>query len=79
VTVLLGQEDTGSKDLAVGEAAEAQGGTRLARGQNAFRQAEAVARAHGWTFNWRLAFVPSVGHSARLMFSSAQALEALGP
>jgi hypothetical protein len=38
-----------------------------------------VAQAHGWTFNWRLAFVPGVGHSARLMFSSAQALEALRP
>ena len=79
VTVLLGQEDTGSKNLAVGEEAEAQGGTRLARGQNAFQQAQAVARAHGWTFNWRQAFVPGVGHSARLMFSSAQALEALRP
>jgi hypothetical protein len=79
VTVLLGQEDTGSKHLAVGDEAEAQGGTRLARGQNAYRQAEAVAQAHGWTFNWRLAFVPGVGHSARLMFSSAQALEALRP
>jgi hypothetical protein len=79
VTVLLGQEDTGSKDLAVGEEADAQGATRLARGQNAFRQAEAVAKAHGWPFNWRLAFVPGVGHSARLMFGSAQALEALQP
>jgi hypothetical protein len=79
ITVLLGQEDTGSKDLAVGDEAEAQGGTRLARGQNAFRAAEATARAHGWTFNWRLAFVPGVGHSARLMFSSVQALEALRP
>jgi pimeloyl-ACP methyl ester carboxylesterase len=79
VTVLLGQEDTGSKNLAVGDEAEAQGGTRLARGQNAFRQAEAVAKAHGWPFNWRLAFVPGVGHSAGLMFCSAQALEALRP
>jgi hypothetical protein len=79
VTVLLGQQDTGSHDLAVGDEADAQGATRLARGQNAFREAEAVARAHGWTFNWRLAFVPGVGHSARLMFGSAQALEALHP
>jgi alpha-beta hydrolase superfamily lysophospholipase len=79
VTVLLGQEDTGSHELAVGPEADAQGATRLARGQNAFRQAEAVARAHGWTFNWRLAFVPGVGHSARLMFGSAQALEAFQP
>jgi thioesterase domain-containing protein len=79
VTVLLGQEDTGSHNLATGDAAEAQGGTRVERGQNTFAQAEATARAHGWTFNWRLALVPGVGHSARLIFGSTQALEALRP
>jgi poly(3-hydroxybutyrate) depolymerase len=79
VTVLLGQEDTGSHELAVGAEAEAQGSTRLARGQNAFRLAAATARAHGWPFNWRLLFVPGVGHSARLMFGSKEALAALQP
>ncbi len=79
VTVLLGQEDTGSKNLADTDEAQAQGGTRLARGQNTFQQAQAVARAHGWPFQWRELLVPGVGHSARLMFGSAQALEALKP
>ncbi len=78
VTVLLGQEDTGSKNLVENEAAEAQGGTRFARGEGTFHQAEAVARAHGWPFNWRLAEVPGVGHDARSMFASPIAADALG-
>jgi dienelactone hydrolase len=77
VTVLLGQDDTGSHELADSAEAVAQGPTRLARGQNAYRQAEAMARAHDWAFGWKLALVPGVGHSAARMFASAQALEAL--
>jgi pimeloyl-ACP methyl ester carboxylesterase len=79
ITVLLGGEDTGSKDLADGAEARAQGDTRLARGQNAFRAAQAAAQAHGWPFNWRLAMVPGIGHTARGMFASDEALEALRP
>jgi hypothetical protein len=79
VTVLLGQEDTGSKNLADSEQAQAQGATRLARGQEAFAQAKAAAQAHGWAFGWKIAFVPGVGHSAARMFASAQALDALRP
>jgi hypothetical protein len=48
-------------------------------GQNVFREAEAAARRNGWAFNWRLAVVPGVGHSARTMFGSDQALAALRP
>jgi poly(3-hydroxybutyrate) depolymerase len=77
ITVLLGQDDTGSHELADNAEAVAEGPTRLARGQNTFRQAEATARAHGWTFGWELAIVPGVGHSAAGMFASAQALDAL--
>ena len=79
ITVLLGNEDVGSRDLAMGAEAEAQGGTRLERGQNVFREAEVAARKHGWTFNWRLILVPGVGHSAAGMFASDQALAALQP
>ncbi len=79
VTVLLGQADTGAENLVTGAAAEAQGTTRLERGQNVFRFAEATAHQHGWTFNWRLAVVPEVGHNARRMFASEQALAALRP
>ncbi len=77
ITVLLGQEDVGSRDLATGREAEEQGSTRFERGENAFREAELVARQHGWTFNWHLAIVPGVGHSARSMFASDQMFAAL--
>lgn len=77
VTVLLGGADTGSRDLATDANAQAQGATRLARGQSAFGQAEAAARQRGWPFNWRLAIVPDVGHDATRMFASTQALDAL--
>jgi pimeloyl-ACP methyl ester carboxylesterase len=77
ITVLLGQEDVGSRDLATGREAEEQGSTRFARGENAFHEAELEARQHGWTFNWHLAIVPGVGHSARSMFASDQMVAAL--
>lgn len=79
VTVLLGQEDVGSQNLATGDEAEAQGGTRLERGTNVFQEAEREAGRRKWAFNWRLAFVPGVGHSAGSMFASDQALSALRP
>ena len=79
ITVLLGQEDVGSRNLATSEEAEEQGSTRFERGQNVFREAEAAARRNGWPFNWHLAVVPGVGHSARSIFGSVQALDALRP
>lgn len=78
VTVFLGQEDTGSKNLVQNDEAEAQGVTRFARGEHTFHQAEAVARVHGWPFNWRLVEVPGIGHNAKSMFASPQAGDALG-
>lgn len=79
VTVLLGQEDVGSRNLSATEEAEAQGSTRLERGKTVFQEAERAAHLHGWAFNWRLAMVPGVGHSAARMFNSEQALGALRP
>lgn len=79
ITILLGQEDTGARNLATSDEAEAQGGTRFERGQNVFHEAELAAGQRGWAFNWRLAVVPGVGHSAREMFTSDQAFAALQP
>jgi hypothetical protein len=79
ITVLLGAEDTGSKDLADSAEAKAQGSTRLERGQNTFRAAQAAAQQHGWPFNWRIALVPGIGHTARGMLGSEQAFDALRP
>ena len=77
VTILLGQEDLGDKDRDDSASARAQGATRYERGQNTFRTAQAIAQAHAWPCNWRLVEVPSVGHDARTMFASPQALAAL--
>ncbi len=78
ITLLLGTADIKrGGDLNVSPGAERQGANRLERGHNAFRAAQQLARDRGWTFNWRLVEVPDIGHSARRMFGSAQAIEAL--
>ncbi len=75
VTLLLGTADIKrGSDLNVSPGAERQGSNRLERGHNVFRAAQQLARDRGWTFNWRLVEVPEVGHSARRMFGSAEAL-----
>ncbi len=78
VTMLLGTADIKrGRDLNVSPGAERQGQNRYERGHNTFRAAQQLARDRGWTFNWRLIEVPEVGHSARRMFGSAEALTAL--
>ncbi|RPJ44831.1 MAG: hypothetical protein EHM16_14470 [Betaproteobacteria bacterium] len=78
VTVLLGTADLRrDNNLNVRPPAERQGATRYERGHNAFRAAQQLAQQRGWAFNWRLLEVPGVGHNARRMFGSAEALEAL--
>lgn len=78
VTMLLGTADIKrGGDLNVSAGADRQGSNRLERGHNAFRTAQQLARDRGWTFNWKLVEVPDVGHSARRMFGSAEALAAL--
>jgi pimeloyl-ACP methyl ester carboxylesterase len=78
LTIFLGQMDRGSHNLARGAEADEQGETRLDRGENVFRQAEAVARQRGWPFNWRLVEAPDIGHNAKAMFASPKASDALG-
>ena len=77
ITVLLGREDTGSRNLATSDEAEEEGSNRFERGQAVFAEASAAARQHGWPFGWRLAVVPGVGHNARRMFTSDAAFEAV--
>jgi pimeloyl-ACP methyl ester carboxylesterase len=79
VTILIGQDDVREKELDMRPEAMAQGATRFERGMNAFRAGQALARSSGWAFNWRVVQVPGVGHSARQMFSTHEALEALRP
>lgn len=78
VTILLGTADVErSGDLNTRPGAERQGENRHARGHNVYRAAQALAQERGWTFGWRLVEVPDVAHSARRIFGSAQALQAL--
>ena len=79
VTVLLGTSDVRTRDLDMSPQAMAQGPNRYSRGVAAFRAAQEAARAHGWTFGWRLLEVPGVGHNATKMFASAEAAQALAP
>jgi len=79
VTIFLGEDDTGDENRNDSPAAMAQGGTRIERGMNVYRDAKALAEKRSWTFNWRLVVLPGTGHSARKMFASPQALEALKP
>jgi len=78
VTIYLGEDDTGSKDLHNSPAARRQGAQRLERGENVFHAAQTLARGKGWAFNWKIVKVPKVGHSARRLLQAAQALEAFG-
>jgi dienelactone hydrolase len=79
ITVIVGGADIGAKNLAESDEAQDQGPTRLARGQNAFQQAEQTARQHGWPFTWKMAVVPGVAHSAPKVLASDQVLTALRP
>lgn len=78
VTILLGTADVNrGPGLNAREGAERQGSNRYERGLNAFRAARQVAMDKGWEFNWRLAEVPGIAHSARRMYSAPETGTAL--
>ncbi|MGI9433869.1 MAG: hypothetical protein ACR2Q4_03415 [Geminicoccaceae bacterium] len=78
ISIYLGCDDIGAKDLVGNPAARRQGMHRLERGRSVFRQAEALARTQGWHFGWRLVEVANVGHSSRGMLAAPEVLTALG-
>jgi len=65
LVVLLGTADTNAQDKVLRHTpeADAQGAYRFARGQFFFAQAGQMAQAQGFSFGWRLATAPGVGHS----------------
>jgi hypothetical protein len=77
ITVLLGTSDLLTKELDMTPPAMAQGPDRYHRGLHAFAMAQAAAKQHGWAFGWDLREVPNVGHNARAMFGSRQAIDAI--
>lgn len=78
ITIYLGLDDTGHKNLTRNEEAMRQGGNRLERGEFVFRLAHSVAEANGWDFQWRLVRTRGVGHSSKGMLDSGDASKAFG-
>lgn len=78
ITIFLGSEDTGAKDLTMTEQAVRQGSNRLDRGQRTFEAAKHAAASHGWPFNWELVYADDVGHSGRGMLTAEEMIEAMG-
>jgi pimeloyl-ACP methyl ester carboxylesterase len=81
ITLYLAMEDT-ERDEYFDQTppAERQGATRWERGNNAYKAAHELAKARGWTCNWRLVPVPGVGHDYEKMFNHPLCREALfGP
>lgn len=78
ITIYLGQEDTGTRNLSTSRAACRQGLNRLARGRAIYKAGGDLARRQGWAFNWKLVEVPNTGHSAREMLDAHESMEALG-
>ncbi len=78
ITIFLGQRDTGDHNLSKSKGAVRQGGNRLERGRFVYATGEAVAKADGLMFNWRLVEAPAVGHSSRAMLDASQCYAALG-
>jgi hypothetical protein len=70
VTMVLGKDDIGNKDLDEEPAALAQGRNRYVRGMNTFRTAQTEASRRGWPFQWQLVELPGVGHSTDEVFAS---------
>lgn len=79
ITIFLGQDDTDDEGLSSSAEAQAQGATRYARGLEAFKSGQALARSLGLPFHWRLIELKGVGHKAREMFAAPEASAALKP
>lgn len=78
ITIYLGAQDVGEKNLVKKSAARQQGANRLERGFHVFRRAWELANEEGWQLNWRLVTAPGVGHSSRDMLNAPNAEDALG-
>lgn len=78
ITIYLGQEDTGDRNLAKSPAAMRQGSSRLTRGRAIYEAGLEVTRQHAWAFNWQIVELPGTGHSSREMLEAGLCTEALG-
>jgi dienelactone hydrolase len=78
LTLYLGTGDvTPEHSMDATPPAMRQGPHRLARGRACFTAAAALAKAKGWTFNWRKVETPDIDHDAARMFAAAEVEAAL--
>ena len=78
ISIYLGREDVGAKNLVDNAPARRQGVHRLDRGRHVFSRAEHCATSRLWPFGWRLVEAEGVGHSASGMLDAPEMLHALG-
>lgn len=72
MTILLGTADTlRTANLNQSAKADRQGKTRLARGNNYYEFCKKDAEKLGYEFNWKIEYVPGVGHSNKKMGPAA--------
>lgn len=75
LTILLGDADTlRTSNLRQTPKADKQGLTRLARGEKFYNDCKADAAKMGVPFNWKIDYVPHVGHSNGKMAGPAAAI-----
>ena len=79
ITIFLGVEDTGDKNLSKNYHAMEQGANRYERGINFYKSAQLLAKNKGWSFNWRLVQKSVTGHNSKKMYDSDEAIKALAP
>lgn len=81
LTLYLGTGDvTPRRRFDASEAGMKQGPHRLGRNRAAFELAQTMAKARGWTFNWRKVETPDIEHDAGAMFAALDVADALfGP
>ncbi|PAW61118.1 MAG: hypothetical protein B9S34_16540 [Opitutia bacterium Tous-C1TDCM] len=81
LTLYLGTADiTPRRRFDASEAAMKQGPHRYGRNLAFFALAEQMAKARGWTFNWRKVEAPGIEHDAARMFAAPTAEDAVfGP
>lgn len=77
LTLFLGTEDKGSKNLDESELAMKQGPNRWERGQRCFELGRKLAAEKGWAFNWRLVVAEGVGHDLARLFAHPMAEQAI--
>lgn len=77
ITIYLGKQDTGDRQLSNSEQAMGQGINRLYRGRHIFRMASKLADRRKWGFNWRLVETWGVGHSVKGMLDAPECFDAL--